>query len=199
MKFFIFLIMSYIIGSIPSALIVGKTQNIDVREHGSKNIGATNAYRVLGRKYGIIVFLMDMFKGMLPLIIASSFGIKDNYLVLIGFISVIGHTFSIFAKFKGGKGVATSFGMFIFLAPLQSLISIIIFIIIVYFSRYISLGSIISAVVLPTLVLILPVNNVITDKTLISVLSLLLGAYVIYKHKANIKRLINHNENKFNF
>jgi glycerol-3-phosphate acyltransferase PlsY len=191
--------MSYIIGSIPSALIVGKTQNIDVREHGSKNIGATNAYRVLGRKYGIIVFLMDMFKGMLPLIIASSFGIKDNYLVLIGFISVIGHTFSIFAKFKGGKGVATSFGMFIFLAPLQSLISIIIFIIIVYFSRYISLGSIISAVVLPTLVLILPVNNVITDKTLISVLSLLLGAYVIYKHKANIKRLINHNENKFNF
>lgn len=187
-------------GSIPNGVIIGKTfKGIDIREHGSKNTGATNAFRVLGKNLGITVFFLDMFKGMIPLFIASAAGVKGNILVFIGAIAIVGHMFSPFLKFKGGKGIATGFGVFLYLAPIEALLAITVFIIIVAFTKYISAGSIAAAVVLPVFIVFLPVNPVIENKILVIISSVLISAYVIYKHRSNINRLLKGEENKFKF
>lgn len=197
MKIIIFTLLAYLFGSLPNGLYVAKIKNVDIRNEGSKNTGATNVFRVMGAKFGILVLLLDALKGFLPLILAEKAGISGNILVLIGVTAVIGHTFSPFLNFKGGKGVATSLGIFLYLTPVPMLITLAIFFIVVGISKYVSLGSVLASILLPLLILIMPVNEKLGNKTVVFIISALLGTYIIYKHRANIERLKNGTENKF--
>lgn len=197
MKIVIFTLLAYLFGSLPNGLYVAKIKNVDIRNEGSKNTGATNVFRVMGAKFGILVLVLDALKGFLPLILAEKAGISGNILVLIGVTAVIGHTFSPFLNFKGGKGVATSLGIFLYLTPVPMLITLAMFFIVVGISKYVSLGSVLASILLPLLILIMPVNEKLGDKVVVFIISALLGAYIIYKHRANIERLKNGTENKF--
>lgn len=197
MKIVIFTLLAYLFGSLPNGLYVAKIKNVDIRNEGSKNTGATNVFRVMGAKYGIFVLVLDALKGFLPLILAEKAGISGNILVLIGVTAVIGHTFSPFLNFKGGKGVATSLGIFLYLTPVPMLITLAMFFIVVGISKYVSLGSVLASILLPLLILIMPVNEKLGNKTVVFIISALLGTYIIYKHRANIERLKNGTENKF--
>lgn len=197
MKIIFFLVLGYVMGALPNGVWIGKYfKNIDIREHGSKNSGATNAYRVLGPRYGIMVLIADALKGFLPPFLASRFGVSGNMLLVIGVLAIVGHSLSFFLNFKGGKGVATSLGVFLFLIPNVTLALLIIFILVVYFTRYISLGSIIAAAALPILTAFSPIRNNVGRMPLI-IMTLLIGAFVIWRHRTNITRLINGTENKF--
>lgn len=189
--FFILFILAYLVGSIPNALWIGKMfKNIDVRDFGSGNVGATNAARVLGWKLGVMVLLFDAFKGMIFIIIARKFGLSDIYVVLIGLAAILGHSYSIYLKFKGGKAVATSLGVMLVLIPKVIIILVIVFLLIVIFSGYVSLASISVACLLPILTYIM-YNNIIV------LLSLVVGILVIWRHKSNIKNLLEGKEDKF--
>ena len=194
MTFFCLIILSYFFGAIPSGVWIGKIfKGIDVRDYGSKNSGATNSYRVLGAKLGIAVLIMDVLKGFIPLYIASKFNLEYNDLVILGLVAILAHTFSCFISFKGGKGVATSLGVFLFLAPVITLILLVIFILVVYFTKYISLGSITAA-------FLLPIFTFFTHRdTYLFTLSVVIAIFVIYRHKTNISRLLSGTENKFKF
>lgn len=197
-KFLIFAVIAYIFGSLPCGVWLGKgVKNIDIREYGSKNSGATNAYRILGPKYGIMVLILDALKGYIPLYIASLFDIGGIYIILLGLVAILGHTFSFFLQFKGGKGVATSLGVFLFLMPKVVGVLVLVFILVVGISKYISLGSVICAGLLPILAYFMPVRDDATRLPLV-IISLVVGIFVIYKHKANIQRLMEGKENKFN-
>ncbi|MBP6407137.1 MAG: glycerol-3-phosphate 1-O-acyltransferase PlsY [Fusobacteriaceae bacterium] len=197
LKVLIFVIISYLLGSLPNGLYVANLKGIDIRNEGSKNTGATNVFRVMGAKFGILVLILDALKGFIPLFIAEKFGVTGNSLVLIGITAVIGHTFSPFLNFKGGKGVATSLGIFLYLAPIPMLITLLMFFVVVGITKYVSLGSVLASVMLPLLILIMPVNEKLGNKVIVFIISALLGSYIIYKHRANIQRLKNGTENKF--
>ena len=180
---------SYFLGSIPFALLVGLPQGVDPRKKGSKNPGATNIARLLGKKWGIITFLGDSLKGVLALFIAFLFLDNVPYpkeLILAGvaFFAVLGHLFSIFLKFKGGKGVATTIGVFLILTPKAMLLCLGIFFIAVFLSNYVSVGSLLATALLPLNIFILryPSEYIIC--------SLLLSILIWIKHKDNIKRLL---------
>lgn len=197
MKVILFLIIGYVMGALSNGVWIGKYfKGIDIREHGSKNSGATNSYRVLGPKYGLMVLAADALKGFLPPFLASQFGVTGNWLILIGMAAIIGHILSFFLNFKGGKGVATSLGVFLFLIPKVTLALLVIFIIVVYATRYISLGSIIAAILLPVLTFISPLNYGI-EKWPMMVMTIIIAIFVVYKHKTNIERLLKGTENKF--
>ena len=197
LKVLIFVIISYLLGSLPNGLYVANLKGIDIRNEGSKNTGATNVFRVMGAKFGILVLILDALKGFIPLFIAEKFGVTGNSLVLIGITAVIGHTFSPFLNFKGGKGVATSLGIFLYLAPIPMLITLLMFFVVVGITKYVSLGSVLASVMLPLLILFIPVNEKLGNKSIVFIISALLGSYIIYKHRANIQRLKNGTENKF--
>ena len=193
-------IISYILGSIPNALWIGKVfRGIDIREHGSKNTGSTNAARVLGGKLGILTLILDVSKGAIPLILAMFLekdllknSINSNtILILIGIWSIIGHSFSIFLNFKGGKAVATTLGVFIVLVPKSILVAAIVFFIVFAIFRYVSLSSILSSVTLPIAIFLLEKNMAYT------LFAILISILIILKHKDNIKRLLNGTETKF--
>ncbi len=197
MKEILFLVLGYVMGAIPSGVWIGKYfKKIDIREHGSKNSGATNAYRVLGAKYGILVLAADALKGFLPPFLASRYGLSGNILLGIGVLAIVGHSLSFFLRFKGGKGVATSLGVFLFLIPNVTLALLIVFILVVYFTRYISLGSIVAAIALPILTAFTTVGNG-HDKAPLLIMTTLIGIFIVYRHRSNIKRLIEGSENKF--
>ena len=197
MKEILFLVLGYVMGAIPSGVWIGKYfKKIDIREHGSKNSGATNAYRVLGAKYGILVLAADALKGFLPPFLASRYGLSGNILLGIGVLAIVGHSLSFFLRFKGGKGVATSLGVFLFLIPNVTLALLIVFILVVYFTRYISLGSIVAAIALPILTAFTTVGNGL-DKAPLLIMTTLIGIFIVYRHRSNIKRLIEGSENKF--
>lgn len=153
---FFFIVASYLIGAIPFGLLLSRGKGINIREHGSKNIGATNVSRLLGKKLGFLTFLLDCAKGFLPMFLAGRLlgeGEPHNgAIAFCGAAAVVGHMFPIYLGFKGGKGVATGLGVFLYLAPLAVLISMVIFIAIVAATGYVSLGSLLgSAAVLPCL------------------------------------------------
>ena len=197
------ILIAYVLGSIPNALWVGKTfKNIDVREHGSKNTGSTNAARVLGAKLGIFTLILDILKGALPtylgIVLGANLltritGIDKLDIIVIGMAAILGHTFSLFLKFKGGKAVATTLGVFLVLVPYAILILLVIFFVIFGLTRYVSLASIISAVVLPIAVYFT------TRHIPLTILGIIIGLLVIIRHKENIKRLINGTESKLSF
>lgn len=189
-KICILLIFSYILGSIPNALWIGKVfKKIDVRKYGSGNIGSTNAARVLGYKYGIMTLVLDVLKGVIPTYLV--YMISPNIAIIAGLLSILGHSYSIFVKFKGGKAVATSLGVFLILAPLAILTLVIIFLLVVFITGYVSVASMVSASLLFILVYLYGGSNYLI------IFSFFMGILVIYRHKSNIKNLINHKEDKF--
>lgn len=195
---------AYILGSIPSAVWIGKAwHDIDVREHGSKNSGATNTFRVLGKKAGVTVLLMDVIKGLLavflPFILVQFLpnileGIKDLSLlkVICALTAILGHIFPVFAQFNGGKGVATSLGVIIAIHPPTALFCFLLFLVVFLTSNFVSLGAITASVAFP-LVLIFGFKS---QSLCLNIFSVLLGAAVIFAHKKNIKRLLKGEENK---
>lgn len=192
--------INFILGSIPTSyIIVRSLKGIDIREHGSCNPGATNTYRVAGAKAGITTLIIDILKGAAAVFIVkyahNSFLAMEFYIqcLLIIFV-VFGHTFSVFLKFKGGKGVAAAAGVFLGLVPTAFTFTFILFFITVYLTRYISLGSILSAISLPFFIYFFETMN---EKTDLIFLSAIISAIVIIRHSQNIKRLLNGQENKF--
>src|ERR1700712_4099302 len=161
MKELILIIIAYLFGSIPTALIISRRFfGIDIREYGSGNMGATNTFRVLGSKYGTIVMVFDILKGMaavglfyfLPYYLHNEVD-RTNFMIGLGLAAVLGHVFPIFAGFKGGKGVATLFGMILAVQPVVAVSCVGVFIIVLYLTRYVSLSSILGALMLPVSVL----------------------------------------------
>lgn len=183
------LILSYLIGSIPFALIIGKTFfDIDIRNHGSGNIGTTNTFRILGKKAGIIVLILDFLKGMIPVYIAMLVN-TELPLILVGLCAALGHVYSIFLKFKGGKAVATGAGVILAVQPVIFLILLTAFLITLYIFKYVSLGSIVGVTTLFIL-------SLFTDDLTFKLVSLFLLIIIIYKHLSNIKRIMNKTEPK---
>lgn len=188
--------ISYLVGSIPTSYIIAKLlRGIDIREHGSGNIGATNLMRVVGKIPGIIALLLDVGKGALPVVLLApiyykpQMGISEPlFRVILGLSAVSGHIWTIFLRFKGGKGVATTIGVFIGLAPLVTSMGLAIWLVIVLFSKYVSLGSLIMATSLPFLMIIY------AQPTEYTLLSVILCAFIYYKHRSNIRRLIDGTE-----
>ncbi|PAV29391.1 glycerol-3-phosphate acyltransferase [Virgibacillus profundi] len=189
MEYVIFAIIAYLLGSIPSALIVGKVgYKIDIRQHGSGNLGATNTFRVLGKKAAFIVMLSDILKGTIATLIPLLFD-ADVYRLAIGIFAVIGHTYPIFARFKGGKAVATSGGILLGISPLLFIIIFTSFIVTVYLTKYVSLSSMITGVVAV-------ITSVFLQDVGLIIVTALLAAFVFYRHKDNIKRIKNKTEPK---
>lgn len=182
---------AYLLGSIPTGLLLAKAAGVDIRTTGSGNIGATNVYRTLGRSVGIATLAGDCLKGFLPIIAAKYLGMADLWIALAGLTAFLGHVYSIFLAFKGGKGVATALGVFLGISPLAVLISLGIFIAVVVASRYISLGSIIAAAAMPPLVAFLDGRPPLVAVTVV------IASIVIFKHRDNIARLRAGTENRF--
>ncbi len=200
-------VISYLIGSIPTSIIAGKLlKGIDIRQHGSGNAGATNVFRVLGWKAGLVVLLIDMFKGWFPTVYVSQLGMDSglawqpiNYQILAGVAAMFGHIWTIFAGFKGGKGVGTGAGMIIGLAPLPVLICLIVFVVTVALTRYVSLGSILASITFMVVVLLQKYVFDIDIPTQLLVFSVFVPILIIFTHRSNIQRLLKGQENKIQF
>lgn len=188
---FIVIGAAYLIGSIPTGLLLGKAYGIDVRNEGSGNIGATNLYRTVGRRIGIITLIGDCLKGLLPVVLVKLSSLPPEFAAWVGLAAFCGHVFSVFLKFKGGKGVATALGVFLALAPLAVAIAIGLFAVLMLLWRYVSLGSIAAAAAMPLAVYLLGGSKTV------SVVTALIAVIVIIRHIENIKRLISGTENKF--
>ena len=196
MKELILIILAYLIGSIPSALIISKKFfGVDIRDYGSGNMGATNTFRVLGSKYGTIVMVLDILKGavavglynFLPYYFTSDAEVqRTNFMIGLGLAAVVGHIFPIYANFKGGKGVATLFGMILAVQPLVAISCVGVFLIVLYLTRYVSLSSILAALFLPISVLWIWNEN----EVLYRVFALLVAALVVLTHQKNIGRIL---------
>ena len=182
---------SYLVGSIPNGLIIGKVfWGIDLREHGSHNIGATNAWRTIGKVPGIAVFLLDLLKGVFGVYMGMLIGGTPLSMVLGGIFAIIGHSCSIFLGFSGGKGVATGLGVIVMMMPVPALIVFAVWFIIVKITGYVSLGSIVAAALVPVL------SFAFARPAEITAFGVIAAALVIFRHKANIVRLINGTESK---
>ncbi len=197
---------AYLLGSIPTGFLVAKAKGIDIRSVGSGNIGATNAMRVLGKPAGIFVLLMDAAKGFAAVWLASLM-LKDNSIfdlhtdysivdlqtlrVVAGIGAVLGHNYTCWLNFKGGKGIATTAGVYLALAPWALLVALVVFILAILLTKYVSVGSIAGAIALPVTVWVMTPQNIF-----LGIVTTALGALAIYKHKANIQRLIAGTENR---
>lgn len=192
MDIFLIPVLSYLIGSFSSAYVVGRVfKKIDIRNHGSGNAGATNALRIMGRKLGVMTFFMDFAKGIIAVLVGLELG-GYNGGILAALFAVLGHNWPIFFKFKGGKGIATTIAAMAMLQFPITLISVIVGVLTAAISRYVSLGSLVFLTVLFALTFTgLSDGGVITSS--ITFILMILG---YYRHKGNIKRLIEGNENK---
>ncbi len=202
MKELLLIIVAYLIGSVPTALWVSKIFfGVDIREYGSGNSGATNTYRVLGAKWGTFVMVVDMLKGvlavflflLLPYYITQEHELqRTNLMIGLGLAAVIGHIFPIWAGFKGGKGVATVFGMVLAIQPLVALCIVAIFIIVLYLTRFVSLSSIMASIAFPVLILLIFRE----PEPSYRIFAIGVALLVILTHQKNINRLIQGNESK---
>ncbi len=200
MKEILLIVLAYLIGSIPTALLISRHFfGIDIRDYGSGNMGATNTFRVLGKKYGTIVMVIDIMKGaaaaalynLLPFYVHNEFD-RTNLMVGLGLAAVIGHIFPIFAQFKGGKGVATLFGMIVAIQPLVAICCIVVFLIVLYLTRYVSLSSILASVALPICVLWIWNEKEVVYR----VFAISVAALVVLTHQKNIGRLLRGGESR---
>jgi acyl phosphate:glycerol-3-phosphate acyltransferase len=208
---------AYLLGSIPTGFLVARAKGIDIRKAGSGNIGATNAMRVLGKPAGIFVLVADALKGWLACFlgvlicvyyfmppsgfvdfIAGAEAKDSAFIALIGHCQIVagifvvlGHNYTCWLKFKGGKGIATTAGVYLALAPLAVLIALVVFILAVLVTRYVSVGSIAAAIALPATVWIMTPHNLF-----LGIVTTALGALAIYKHKSNLQRLMAGTENR---
>ena len=196
MEAFLWIVAAYLVGGIPFGYLVGRMRGVDVRTVGSKNIGATNVFRTVGKKWGFVAFFLDVAKGLLPTLAAKTWGTEAWLPLAVGVACVVGHMLTPYMKFKGGKGVATAFGMLIGLAPALVGVAFVVFIVAFALSNYISLGSCSAAAFLAVAVWF-PILGTrghadLPQCILVTAISL----FVIWKHRANIKRLATGTENK---
>lgn len=186
-------ILSYLIGAVPFGLLVANARGIDLRSQGSGNIGATNVFRVVGKGWGIFTFMLDALKGFIPAFLFQQVGdLTPAHGVLFGVAAVLGHTFPVYLKFKGGKGVATSAGVLLGVAPLAVGAAFACWLVCMALTRYVSLSSIVAAVAVAVTVWVQGDKGPVVQGTLT-----LISALVIWLHRANIRRLINGTENRF--
>ena len=188
-------VIGYLLGSISTGVVLSKLfAKTDIRSQGSGNAGTTNMLRVLGRKMALLTFAGDMLKGIIAVFIGKWL-IGGEFGGLMGVVgAVLGHYYPLYFGFKGGKGIATSFGSMLFVFPVQAILAFTVFLILVGATHYVSVGSIAAAAVLPLLVVITRFNQPV-----LWIITVCLGASVIWRHSANIKRLINHTESKLDF
>jgi glycerol-3-phosphate acyltransferase PlsY len=188
----IFLIaVAFVLGSIPFGIITAKAKGIDLKKVGSGNIGATNVLRSLGKWPAILTLLGDILKGTLAVAIGKYAGVEPIFEGFIGMSAILGHNFSIFLGFRGGKGVATSIGVLLFYVPYGALFTVIIWAVVVLFTKYSSLGAIVSFTLLPLNVLLIHSQD--TTKFFVS---LLISVFIIIRHQDNIRRLMKGTERK---
>ena len=189
------LLASYFVGAIPTGYLAGRLfRGIDLREHGSKNLGATNVYRTLGARYAIPVALFDIAKGAVPvLVFAPQASDSQLFALACGIAAIVGHVFSVFVRFRGGKGVATAAGVMLGLTPLALGVAALVWLVLVALTGYVSLASIVAAAVLPVAVYLLERP----DRPEILWLDALVAAAIIWLHRANVRRLLNGTENRF--
>lgn len=186
-------LFGYLLGSIPTGLILTKLfAKVDPRKEGSKNIGATNIFRIAGKRLGILTLIGDILKGSIPIAIAIKSGLSDQWIAISGLCSFLGHIFSVFLGFRGGKGVATAVGVYLPISPLAVFIELIFFIGIVWKWRYVSLGSITCAITIPILIAFFR-----GDSKAYFILSIIIAALILYRHQSNIARLLQGTENKW--
>ncbi len=207
LELIILILFAYIFGSTPTSIIVSKlVYKADIRDHGSGNAGATNVFRTFGWKPALFVTLVDVFKGWLPAYIAGHlnsdsilFGSNPDALMIIaGFAAVLGHTYTVFAGFKGGKGVGTLAGMLIALFPIALPICLLVFILTLVTTGIVSLGSMLAATALPiTLFIIEGLNPDAQISLTLRVFALLIPTFIIFTHRSNIKRMMEGTENRF--
>ena len=200
MKELILIFIAYLIGSIPTALIISrKFFGIDIREYGSGNMGATNTFRIMGSKYGTIVMCIDILKGMaavalyifIPLYVHSEWD-RTNFMVALGLAAVLGHIFPIFADFKGGKGVATLFGMILAVQPVIAASCVGVFLLVLFLTRYVSLSSILAGIMLPICVLWIWNDDVAVYR----IFAVLVSLMILFTHQKNIIKLLRGNESR---
>lgn len=200
MKEILLIITAYLIGSIPTALIISRTFfDVDIREYGSGNMGATNTFRVLGSKFGTIVMVGDMLKGilavalynLLPYYLTNELD-RTNLMIGLGLAAVIGHIYPIWAQFRGGKGVATLFGMLLAMQPDVAVSCVAVFLLVLFLTRYVSLSSILAGVALP--ICVLWIYN--EKEVFYRVFAVAVAALVVLTHQKNISRLLKGNENR---
>ncbi len=204
------IIVAYFIGAIPNGLIIGKKfKGIDIRDYGSGNIGTTNSIRILGKKLGYFVFLLDVLKGMLVIFlvrfILEPLNVMDTKVpyIVYGVSSILGHAFSIFLKFKGGKSVATSLGVVLILTPVPAISCLVVFFIVLVLTGYVCLCSSFAAITVVIVSWILYGfgfnKGWILEKVplYVCIIYTIIAAFLIYKHKSNFKRLLNGTENSF--
>lgn len=189
------LVGAYLIGAIPFGFLIGKMRGVDVRTVGSRNIGATNVFRTVGKKWGLVAFALDFLKGFLPTLAAAR-GLLVTMPVAVGIACVVGHMLTPYMRFKGGKGVATAFGMLVALVPGLVGVAFAIFAICFALSHYISLGSCAAAAFLAVGVWFKWLGCAGTDDLAQAILVCAIALFVIWKHRANIKRIIAGCENK---
>lgn len=194
------IILAYLLGSIPTSLIISRTQfNIDIRDYGSGNAGATNTFRVLGSRWGSIVMFLDVLKGILAVKLAlllpfysdNEFA-RTNFQIGLGLAAVLGHIFPVWADFRGGKGVATLFGLIIAISPFTALGCVGVFLIVLFLTRFVSLSSILASMAFPVFILV--IFNVENDAYRIFAIAVAL--LVVLTHQKNIGRLLSGSENK---
>jgi len=238
MSVYLFPILAFLLGSIPFGLLIARSKGVNIREHGSGNIGATNVFRVIGKGPGIICFILDVLKGAIPVLLAinllgiegkgalSQFDFmegartmfpaeKRDFIqfihVLTGLCAILGHNYSPWVRFKGGKGIATSAGVLLGLMPVATLMLIVVWVVLTFTTRYVAVGSVGAAIALP-LIVFWGINHHKMDdndpdslslwesgtynKSLL-VFAVVAGVLAIYKHKSNIVRLMNGTENRF--
>jgi glycerol-3-phosphate acyltransferase PlsY len=211
----IIVILSYLVGSIPTSIIVSKAvKGIDIRQHGSGNAGGTNVMRVLGWRHGVFVIILDALKGVLAVVVVarlhygglpfanvSPFDDFTLVQIIAGISAVIGHIWTVFAGFKGGKGIATALGMLLMIVTIDMLIALGIFLIVVTISRYVSLGSIVAAISVPTAMIFREniLHDSITGYSTLLPFVIAVALLVIYTHRKNVVRILNGTENKLSF
>ena len=189
MMLLFYILIAYLLGSIPFGLLAGRLRGIDIREQGSKNIGATNVFRTVGKKWGILVLLLDALKGALaclvPLLFQSEIGV--GFKLVLGVAAIVGHTFPVWLKFKGGKGVATSLGVFLAVCWKPTLTAFGIWILALIVTHIISISSLVAAVAFPVLVFLFYHGS--SDLIIILPVSIFLATFIFYTHRTNLKRL----------
>jgi glycerol-3-phosphate acyltransferase PlsY len=194
MPFGIFIVLfGYLLGSVPFGLILTKLfSQVDPRKKGSGNIGATNIFRTAGRTLGILTLICDLLKGVLPIWIATQWNLSDYWIAAAGLSPFLGHIFPLFLGFKGGKGVATALGVYLVISPVAVGIELLLFIILIWRWRFVSLGSICCAMTMPILIAFFRSNS-----RAYFILSVIIGFLILFRHQPNIIRLIKGTENKW--
>lgn len=185
------LVGAYLLGSIPTGLLLAKAFGVDIRTKGSGNIGATNVYRTVGKKLGILTLAGDCLKGLVPVLVAKGMGLPAGMVAAVGLAAFLGHVYTVFLGFKGGKGVATALGVFLGVSPLSILLALAVFIPVLYKWRFVSLASITAAGVVPIAVAL------IERRPEPTAMALVIASIVIWRHRENIARLRAGTENVF--